>query len=88
MGIEAFEHEKRNETLPEGFPKITVVHDKRSEQAKEEEEDTMRAITLESFDSSPGLHEVPTPQIAPNGLSCTIEDGRVEKTRRHHGNEQ
>ena len=68
------------------------MHDKRSEQAKEEEEEeeehTMRDITLESFDSSPGLHEVPTPQIAPNGLSCTIEDGPVEKTRRHHGNEQ
>jgi NADPH:quinone reductase len=26
----------------------------------------MRAIVLESFDSSPALREVPTPQIAPN----------------------
>ena len=32
----------------------------------------MRAIVLESFDSSPALREVPTPQIAPNEVLVRV----------------
>src|SRR5215216_4795704 len=32
----------------------------------------MRAIVLESFESSPALREVPTPQIAPNELLVRV----------------
>jgi NADPH2:quinone reductase len=37
----------------------------------------MRAITLESFDSSPALHEVPTPQIAPNEVLVRVHTSSV-----------
>ena len=37
----------------------------------------MRAIMLESFDSSPALHEVPTPQIAPNELLVRVHGSSV-----------
>jgi D-arabinose 1-dehydrogenase-like Zn-dependent alcohol dehydrogenase len=37
----------------------------------------MRAIILESFDSSPALHEVPTPQIAPNELLVRVHASSV-----------
>jgi NADPH:quinone reductase len=37
----------------------------------------MRAITLESFDSGPGLHEVPTPQIAPNEVLVRVHASSI-----------
>jgi NADPH:quinone reductase-like Zn-dependent oxidoreductase len=37
----------------------------------------MRAITLESFDSSPALHEVPTPQIAPNEVLVRVHASSI-----------
>ena len=37
----------------------------------------MRAIMLESFDSSPALHEVPTPQIAPNEVLVRVHGSSV-----------
>jgi NADPH:quinone reductase len=37
----------------------------------------MRAIMLESFDSSPALHKVPTPQIAPNELLVRVHGSSV-----------
>jgi NADPH:quinone reductase len=37
----------------------------------------MRAIILESFDSSPALHEVPTPQIAPNEVLVRVHASSV-----------
>jgi NADPH2:quinone reductase len=37
----------------------------------------MRAITLESFDSSPELHEVPTPQIAPNEVLLRVHASSI-----------
>jgi len=37
----------------------------------------MRAITLESFDSSPKLHEVPTPQIAPNDVLVRVHASSI-----------
>jgi NADPH:quinone reductase len=37
----------------------------------------MRAIILESFDSSPALHEVPTPQIAPNEVLVRVHGSSV-----------
>ena len=37
----------------------------------------MRAITLESFDSGPALHEVPTPQIAPNEVLVRVRASSV-----------
>ena len=40
----------------------------------------MRAIILESFDSSPALHEVPTPQIAPNEV-LRLEQDRTRPER-------
>jgi NADPH:quinone reductase len=37
----------------------------------------MRAITLESFDSSPELHEVPTPQSAPNEVLVRVHASSI-----------
>ena len=37
----------------------------------------MRANILESFDSSPALHELPTPQIAPNELLVRVHGSSV-----------
>ena len=37
----------------------------------------MRAITLESFESSPALNEVPTPQIAPNDVLVRVHASSV-----------
>src|SRR5215204_1003159 len=37
----------------------------------------MRAIVLESFESSPALREVPTPQIAPNELLVRVRASSV-----------
>jgi NADPH2:quinone reductase len=37
----------------------------------------MRAIMLESFDSSPALHEVPTPQTAPNEVLVRVHASSV-----------
>ena len=37
----------------------------------------MRAIILESFDSGPALHEVPTPQFAPNELLVRVHASSV-----------
>jgi NADPH:quinone reductase len=37
----------------------------------------MRAIVLESFDSSPALREVPTPQIAPNEVLVRVRASSV-----------
>ena len=37
----------------------------------------MRAILLESFDSSPALREVPTPQIAPNEVLVRVQASSV-----------
>ena len=37
----------------------------------------MRAITLEGFDSSPALHEIPTPQIAPNEVLVRVHASSV-----------
>src|ERR671919_878963 len=39
--------------------------------------ETMRAITLESFDSSPALHEIPTPQIAANEVLVRVRASSV-----------
>jgi NADPH:quinone reductase len=48
-----------------------------SKQPKKEKIETMRAFTLESFDSSPALHEVPTPQIAPNEVLVRVHASSV-----------
>src|SRR5215210_7752153 len=37
----------------------------------------MRAVTLDGFDSSPALHEVPTPQIAPNEVLVRVHASSV-----------
>src|ERR671916_1331105 len=37
----------------------------------------MRAIMLESFDSSPALREIPTPQIAPNEVLVRVRASSV-----------
>jgi NADPH:quinone reductase len=37
----------------------------------------MRAVMLESFDSSPALREVPTPQIAPNEVLVCVHTSSV-----------
>jgi NADPH2:quinone reductase len=37
----------------------------------------MRAFTLDGFDSSPALHEVPTPQIAPNEVLVRVHASSV-----------
>src|SRR5215212_2728154 len=39
--------------------------------------ETMRAITLESFDADPTLQEVPTPQIAPNEVLVRLRASSV-----------
>src|SRR5215213_1824610 len=43
----------------------------------EEEIGTMRAITLESFDSGPTLQDIPTPQIAPNEVLVRVHASSV-----------
>ena len=43
----------------------------------EEEIGTMRAITLESFDSGPALREIPTPQIAPDEVLVRVRASSV-----------
>src|ERR687898_1344033 len=48
-----------------------------SKQHKKEEIQTMRAITLESFDSDPTLQEIPTPQIAPNEVLVGVRASSV-----------
>ena len=48
-----------------------------SKQPKREKTETMRAITLESFDSGPALHEVPTPRIAPNKVLVRVRASSV-----------
>jgi NADPH:quinone reductase len=48
-----------------------------SKQPKREKTVTMRAITLGSFDSGPALHEVPTPQIAPNEVLVRVRASSV-----------
>ncbi|HET6658972.1 MAG TPA: NADP-dependent oxidoreductase [Rubrobacter sp.] len=48
-----------------------------SKQPKREKTATMRAITLESFDSGPALHEVPTPRIAPNEVLVRVRASSV-----------
>jgi NADPH2:quinone reductase len=48
-----------------------------SKQHKEEEIQTMHAITLESFDSDPTLQEIPTPQIAPNEVLVGVSASSV-----------
>src|SRR5215208_6350253 len=39
--------------------------------------ETMRAITLESFESDPTLQEIPTPQIAPNEVLVRVRASSV-----------
>src|SRR5918992_1335948 len=48
-----------------------------SNRPKKEETQSMRAITLESFNSSPALHEIPTPQIAPNEVLVRVQASSV-----------
>jgi NADPH2:quinone reductase len=48
-----------------------------SEQPNKEEIQTMRAITLESFDSDPTLQDIPTPQIAPNEVLVGVRASSV-----------
>src|SRR5215211_4248264 len=48
-----------------------------SKQHKKEEIETMRAITLESFDSGPTLQDIPTPQIAPNEVLVYVHASSV-----------
>jgi NADPH2:quinone reductase len=48
-----------------------------TKQPKMEKAETMRAITLESFDSSLTLNEVPTPQIAPNEVLVRVHASSV-----------
>src|ERR687893_3230212 len=48
-----------------------------SNRPKKEETQSMRAITLESFNSSPALQEVPTPQIAPNEVLVRVRASSV-----------
>jgi len=49
------------------------MHGKETKKEKE----TMRAITLQSFDRSPELHEVPTPQIAPNEVLVRVHASSI-----------
>jgi len=44
---------------------------------REKEKESMRAIILESFDRSPELHEVPTPQIAPNEVLVRVHASSI-----------
>src|SRR5919112_2817650 len=48
-----------------------------NKQPEKEKTQIMRAITLEGFDSSPALHEVPTPQIAPNEVLVRVQASSV-----------
>jgi NADPH2:quinone reductase len=48
-----------------------------SKQHEKEEIETMRAITLESFDSGPTLQDIPTPQIAPNEVLVRVRASSV-----------
>jgi len=48
-----------------------------SGQPNKEEIETMRAITLESFDSDPTLQDIPTPQIAPNEVLVRVRASSV-----------
>ena len=48
-----------------------------SQYHKKEEIETMRAITLESFDSDPTLQEIPTPQISPNEMLVRVHASSV-----------
>ena len=48
-----------------------------SEQPNKEEIQTMRAITLESFDSGPTLQDIPIPQIAPNEVLVRVRASSV-----------
>ena len=48
-----------------------------SEQPNKEETETMRAITLESFDSDPTLQDIPTPQIAPHEVLVGVRASSV-----------
>ena len=48
-----------------------------SKQRKKEEIETMRAITLESFDTDPTLQDIPTPQIAPNEVLVRVRASSV-----------
>src|SRR5215213_1636493 len=48
-----------------------------SEQPNKEEIQTMRAITLESFDSGPTLQDIPTPQITPNEVLVRVRASSV-----------
>jgi NADPH:quinone reductase len=48
-----------------------------SEQLNKEEIETMRAITLESFDSDPTLQDIPTPQIASNEVLVRVRASSV-----------
>ena len=65
--------------LPWSGPRSDVGRDSyaESKQPKKEKTQSMRAITLESFDSSPALHEVPTPQIAPNEVLVRVHASSV-----------
>jgi NADPH:quinone reductase-like Zn-dependent oxidoreductase len=55
---------------------MTPCRVRHSKQTSEEKE-TMRAIILESFDSSPALQEIPTPQIAPNEVLVRVRASSV-----------
>src|ERR671914_1309911 len=48
-----------------------------SNRPKKEETQSMRAFTLESFNSSPALHEIPTPQIDPNEVLVRVQCSSV-----------
>src|SRR5829696_234290 len=48
-----------------------------SEQPNKEEIQTMRAITLESFESDPTLQDIPTPQIAPEEVLVRVRASSV-----------
>jgi hypothetical protein len=41
------------------------------------EKEPMRAITLENFESSPGLNEVPTPQIGPDEVLVRVHASSI-----------
>jgi NADPH:quinone reductase-like Zn-dependent oxidoreductase len=55
----------------EGLTEITGMH------SKQTRKETMRGITLESFDTSPELHEVPTPQIATNEVLIRVHAASI-----------
>src|SRR5215210_2524336 len=55
------------------MPPCRVRHSKQPNEEKE----TMRAIILESFDTSPTLQEIPTPQTAPNEVLVRVRASSV-----------